>query len=138
MINGLNYFAVRLGSYCMAITMFMSMLFPISTSVLCIASDHVAFEDINAGCCAAFTFSNCWSRIQDGLEGDCGNCTDIFVSTKWSEAISDSSDNALNKIVPEAVRKHPSLVASSYQFRLRLRSKLDTPGLISSSLQLRC
>jgi hypothetical protein len=66
------------------------LLFPSSTSVLCIAPDsHIAIEDIHAECCVSVHLAapdEKQGRDRLSASNICGNCTDLFIFLYGREA----------------------------------------------------
>lgn len=120
-----------------------TLLFPGSASVLCIApGGHVAVEEINAACCARSAI-NLLGRTQpgDGLAtpGGCQNCTDVFLAQstrgtipEWHYAVSPDShaDSHLKYHLPS-----DTLLSSR---RSTAITGNDRPFAAASSVPLRC
>ncbi len=70
------------------------LLFPSSSSVLCIApGNHVAIEDINAPCCVSSAISFPHSNQPDGGfdgQSSCNNCTDLLLASSGNGALPQS------------------------------------------------
>ena len=110
--------------------------------VLCHASDHVAFEYLDALCCGPRAEAETESQgiprlLSQATAGDCGSCTD---TTLDSVLRSESAPNALSPdTVPAAIpmSTHPPqnfFVVSTGEFGARI----CPPSFDSSAALLRC
>lgn len=74
-------------------------LFPVSSSVICVApGGHIAIENANAICCAPSISFAPESRLQldlgFGAASNCWNCTDIYINTDARRAVALPSHDA--------------------------------------------
>lgn len=119
------------------------LLFPSSVSILCIApGSHIAIEDINAKCCASARILDpeaTYAHNELSLTGNCGNCTDLFLTPYWREAIPKSHcDAASSSQAGECLGNQLPVELSLSQFRQDAIRSIDGLNLSSSFLPLRC
>ncbi len=112
-----------------------------SSSVLCIApGDHVAIEDLDAGCCASSAIAAKEDRhsVEFDTATHCRNCTDLFITPNERGPIpksivvaagSPAGDCSANPLF-EIIFAHLSL-QHTY-------NEAATPKSASSSVPLRC
>lgn len=144
MNGGFRGFARRFMSPEVVLVAILFLMFPNSTSVLCIApGSHIAIENINAECCAS-------ARILDaaaerahnelGWTDNCGNCTDLLLTPYGWEAIPKShGDAASSSRAGDFLETQPPVELSLSPFpRGASNSIIDGPNPFSSSLPLRC
>jgi hypothetical protein len=118
-------------------------LFPSSASILCIApGSHIAIESINAKCCASDRVLEPEATLAHnelGLTGNCGNCTDLFLTPYGREAIPKSHcDAASSAQAGELLGNQPPVELTLSQFRPGAIRSMGGPNPFSSSLPLRC
>ncbi len=81
------------------------LMFPASTSVLCIApGGHVAIEPLGAECCASSAFSapgNGFSGSAMAATGGCQNCTDWLIPSNECGAIPESCQPVTKALADE-------------------------------------
>jgi hypothetical protein len=132
----------RFRSSATTILVIVLLLFPSSTSVLCIApGNHVAIEDINALCCASFISvpSECQPDSEFDWCANCRNCLDSFLTPNGEEAISQTKNLAASILIDDGYPEN--LISTHISVSLcRSGSNASTDALIplSSSVPLRC
>jgi hypothetical protein len=119
------------------------LLFPSSSSVLCIApGNHIAIEDINALCCISpRTFLPSGSQPGRGLNGpiDCNNCTDIFLASNDDGVLSRSETlGAAGRFDAECIKTCFSADVSASLRTSGILGITDAPIPVCSSIPLRC
>jgi hypothetical protein len=144
MKRGFRGFGGRsLGAEVVLVAVLLLLLFPNSTSVLCIASgSHIAIEDINENCCASTIIPDqavSHAQSELGLTGNCGDCTDVFMTLFGREAIPKSHCYAAcSSQVGECLRNQLPAELSLSQFHQHAIGSIDRLNPSSSSLPLRC
>jgi hypothetical protein len=133
----------RFGCDAIAVLAIISLLFPVSGSILCIApGGHIAVEDINTACCLSSNINDRdENRPDKGLDTaeDCMNCTDFFLTPNRQGAIFKSCDNAVpNSLVDACLRNHILADIFSSLHQLVLINKIDAPSTLAASIPLRC
>ncbi len=143
MKRGFRGLAGKKGTNALGILVLALLLFPSSSSVLCIApGNHVAIEDINALCCAASAFSVPRSNQPNlGWDGQdsCNNCTDLFLAWDGNGALPQSGKFVTSAQV-DAECPDTCLPAdnSASVFPSRATGSTDSPIPASNSVPLRC
>ena len=144
MKRGFRRFAERsLGTEVVLAAVLCLLMFPSSVSLLCIApGSHVAIENINAKCCASARFPSpaaLRARNELGLTGNCGNCTDLFMTPYGREAIPKSHCAAASSSqAGEFLGNQLPVELSPSQFRQGAITSIDGITPFCSSLPLRC
>lgn len=105
-----------------------SLLFPASASVLCIAPGHVAIEDLNAECCSLSKAPDATIHHRGNgfnMAGNCRNCTDLLISLNERGATSKSDHNAgAGSFACERIGNRTPMCVSPGLFR---RNTFDVP-----------
>jgi hypothetical protein len=118
------------------------LLFPVSASVLCIAPDHIAVEDINAGCCASSGIHDRGEKQRDSgfaANEDCRNCTDLLLPTNKQAAVLESFAKIVPNLLSHAyLRNHFQADISSFPHRSGTLRTNTTPISITASAPVRC
>ena len=119
------------------------LLFPVSSSVLCITPDgHIEIEDISAACCASSDIS-----IPVGYPPDngfhapesCQDCTDFIITTTGQGAVLKSYDHAVaSPFADECLENRLSADIPLSQYRSSAIKNIDVTIPVSSSLPLLC
>jgi hypothetical protein len=132
----------RLWRNAMSAVVVLLLLFPCSSSVLCIAPDHVAIEDLNAACCEC---SDMCFRADNPLDngfdaaGSCKNCIDILMMPNTQGAVLNSSAHAALNLLSNAIAEHfipPDVSFPAY--RSSICNKMAALVPVYTSLPLRC
>jgi hypothetical protein len=120
-----------------------SLIFPVSASVLCIGpSGHIEIEDINATCCASSGINN-QSELHPDHEltavGDCINCTDLLLTSNERGALLESYANVVpNQLADACLRNHIPATISSSNHRSRMINEIEAPSALTAFAPLRC
>jgi len=110
-----------------------------SSSVLCIApGDHVAIEDLDAGCCASSAIAAEESRNSDEFDTatHCRNCTDLFITPNERGPIRDFLVVAMGSAADDCSRDPLQVITSSHLVLQRTLNDVVTPK--SASVPIRC
>ncbi len=109
-----------------------------SSSVLCIAPDHVAIEDLDAGCCASPAIAAKENRHSDGFDTAtrCRNCTDLFITPNERGPIRDFLVVAMGSAADDCFRDPLWVITSSHL--VLQRSLNDGVAPKSASVPIRC
>ena len=118
------------------------LLFPVSASVLCIAPDHIAVEDINARCCSSSGINDRGENQRDNefaAAEDCHNCTDLLLSPNKRGAVLESYANVVPNSPADAyLGNRIQADISSLPHRSGTIRTNATPIPIAASVPLRC
>jgi len=119
-----------------------SLLFPCSSSVLCIAPDHVAIEDLNSACCERLAVSFRADNPSDNgfaAAGTCQNCIDILLTPNARGAVLNSFVGVAPNLSAYAFPGNYILPDDSFRACLSgLHNNLTALIPVSPSLPLRC
>ena len=118
------------------------LLFPVSASVLCIAPDHIAVEDINAGCCSSSGINDRGEKQRDnGFTDaeDCHDCTDLLLSpNKWGAILESYANIVPNSPADACLKNRIHADISSLPHRSGTISAPASSISIAASVPLRC
>jgi hypothetical protein len=120
-----------------------SLLFPLSTSVLCVGpGGHVAVEDFSALCCATSVTGAHAPRLPDegaAAPQGCQDCTDIYL-TRYGRESAKRPYSGPDPNSPAASPLRNQAAAESDSSRSRSGSRASHEGAIpvASRLPLRC
>ena len=140
-----NGSAGRMSHGTVVILAVISLVFPSSASVLCIApGGHVAIEDLGAVCCVFSDISYRTEGCTDdafAATGNCRNCTDYTIALITRGAVLDScSDVAPKPLARGAGTNHipPGASLSSAAYRPVKYDARRGPVCLTASVPLRC
>jgi len=143
MMNDLGKLRRQFGSNMATFVAFILLLFPSSSSILCIApGGHIEIEDIRTACCpsADISIPVVYQPDNGFNESDtCQNCEDFFIAANGREAVLRSCDHAVAS--PFADKCLENRFSADIVLSLcpsNVIKNIDTPIPVSSSLPLLC
>lgn len=119
------------------------LLFPCSTSLVCVApGGHIAIESIGDTCCASFEISTQAEGQPDNgftAADDCHNCTDFLIASHMLAAASESCRHAsASPFADECPENHSSTDSSLSLFQSAGSTNNERPIPVSPSVPMRC